>query len=40
MRILGNSLKVKDKIKDMFQPVVEAEQTYDDRQLELNFESC
>lgn len=40
MRILGSSLLVKDKIKDMFQPVVEAEQTYDDRQLELNFETC
>lgn len=38
MRILGSSLLVKDNIKELFQPE-EAEQTYEDRQLELDFES-
>lgn len=39
MRILGSSLLAKDNLKDLFQPV-ETEQTYDDRQLKFNFESC
>lgn len=37
MRILGSSLLAKDIIKELFQPEV-VEQTYDDRQLELNLE--
>jgi Domain of unknown function (DUF4372)/Transposase DDE domain len=39
MRILNSSLLAKDNLKDLFQPV-EAEQTCDDGQLKLNFESC
>jgi len=39
MRILGSSLLAKDNIKDLFQPV-EAEQTQDDGQLQLEFEAC
>jgi len=37
MRILGSSLLVKDNLKDLIQPD-EEEQTYEDRQLELDLE--
>ncbi len=37
MRILGSSLLAKDNLKDLFQPK-EAEQTSEDRQLELDLE--
>ena len=39
MRILGSSLLAKDNIRELFQPV-EADQTQDDRQLQLEFEAC
>ena len=39
MRILGSSLLAKDNIKELFQPE-EAEQTRDDGQLQLEFETC
>jgi hypothetical protein len=39
MRILGSSLLAKDNIKELFQPV-ETEQTLDDEQLQLEFETC